>query len=443
MNVATTEVQPLAIDFAAIQGVDDGSKGSASAVLDRVDTSSPTALKSFSARASLDEAQLEQVRAIATQLLPKMLNDRNELEIFGLSALDKVNGGVTKILGTQRELKLPDVEKIISDMESSLRNFGRKYDPSNPKMVEAFDNIRKFMAGVAEFFLLGKDLLADLYNDSLDVETRLDKCAAKLVKHRENMKRNVMLCDELYDDNEVAIQQLIGVIAIMEQIRDDAHDKSQQLDADARALPEGSTERRKVEEERTNTIEFVQDIDMRINEFVQRLFVAYAMSALVRNIRRVSYGLQQRISLLINLTIPVMKQTVATWGLMLQAKQAGEVGTAVASANDRALDALATASGQVLPETAKAAYVPSTRPETMMKLTQSVVSQNEGLVAAAEQFYAQKALIEDAMVRGVEIINQSTQDTDARLIELVSTARKPIAELSAPEVPDEVMKLAA
>lgn len=443
MTTTTAEVQPLSIDFGAITGADEGSSGPASSMLDRVDVSSPTGLKHFSARSSLSEAQLDQVRAIAQKKLPGMLDDRNELSDFGLPALDGVNGSVQKISATQRELEMPEVEAIVTDMEKSLRNFGRKYNPADPKMVEAFDNIRKFMDGVADFFRLGKDLLQDLYNDSLSVEVRLDKCAAKLVKHREAMKRNVFLCDELYDQNEKAITQLTGVIAVMEQIHDDAHDRAQQLTAQAQALPKGNPERRRLEEQATNTTEFVQDVDMRISEFIQRLFVAYAMSPLVRNIRRVSYGLEQRISLLINLTIPVMKQTVATWGLMLQAKQAGEVGTAAANANDRALSQLAQASGQAIPEIARAVFVPSTRPETMMELAQSVVSQNNGIVAAAEEFYTQKARVEDAMVRGVAIMHDSGEETNAKIIDLVSAARAPIAELPAPEVPDQILELAS
>jgi len=443
MTTTTAEIQPLGIDFGAIQGVDTADSGPASSRLAQVDVSSPTALKRFSARSSLTEAELEQIRAIAQQLLPKMLDERSVLSDYGLSALDGVNASVSKISASQRKLDMPEVEAIITEMEKSLRNFGKKYDPNNAKMAEAFDNMRKFMAGISEFFQLGRDLLQDLYNDSLDVEERLDRCAAKLVKHRETWNRNVIMCDELRRENEKAIIQLIGAIAVMEQIRDDAHQLAQRLMAEAQALPAGSTERRQKDQQASDTTEFVTDLDMRISEFVQRLFVAYAMSALVRNIRRVSYGLEQRISLLINLTIPVMKQTVATWGLMLQAKQAGDVGTAAASANDRALSQLSQASSEIIPQVARAAFVPSTRPETMMEMAQSVVSQNEGIVLAAKEFYEQKARIEDAMVQGVTLINASGERANAQIIELVSTARAPIAELPAPEVPEKILELAS
>ena len=52
---------------------------------------------------------------------------------------------------------------------------------------------------------------------------------------------------------------------------------------------------------------------MRTGEFKQRLFVAWATSPQVRNIRTISYGLGQRLGLLITLTIPVFKLTVVQW----------------------------------------------------------------------------------------------------------------------------------
>ena len=84
---------------------------------------------------------------------------------------------------------------------------------------------------------------------------------------------------------------------------------------------------------------------MRINEYQQRLFVAWSTSPQVRNIRTLNYGLGQRLALLVNLTIPTMKLTIAQWGLLLQANQAAQMQQAVADGANEVLSAYASAAG--------------------------------------------------------------------------------------------------
>ena len=65
----------------------------------------------------------------------------------------------------------------------------------------------------------------------------------------------------------------------------------------------------------------------------------------MRNIRSLHYGLGQLLALLVNLTIPTMKLTVAQWGLLLQANQAADMQQAVADGANEVLSAYASAAG--------------------------------------------------------------------------------------------------
>ena len=84
-------------------------------------------------------------------------------------------------------------------------------------------------------------------------------------------------------------------------------------------------------------------------EFQQRLFVAWSTSPQIRNIRSLHYGLGQRLALLVNLTIPTMKLTIAQWGLLMQAQQAAGLQQAVADGANEVLSAYASASGRAVP----------------------------------------------------------------------------------------------
>ena len=69
-------------------------------------------------------------------------------------------------------------------------------------------------------FAKGRDLVEMLFEEARTVEQQLDRIAGTLAEKQQQLKRNVVLCDELYKANEAAIGQLIGVIAVMELVRD-------------------------------------------------------------------------------------------------------------------------------------------------------------------------------------------------------------------------------
>jgi uncharacterized protein YaaN involved in tellurite resistance len=437
------DVQPLEINFDAIMGKDLAApEGAASKALETVDLSAPSALKTFSARSKCSPEQLTQIKAYSTQHVQTMIDDRAQFSTFGTTVFDGINQVVNDMLKLQGSDEVSEETlRILKEMEHVLAGFKKDYNTEDSRVAEMFRSISEFVKGAANALSFGKQIALDFFNRSLEAGERLDRIAGKLVTHRETMKTNVISCDELYDANEGSIVNVIGVIAIMEQLRDDAHAISQQLDAEAKALPAESPDRRAKEEARANTVEFITDADMKISEFIQRLFIAYATSPQIRNIRRVSYGLQQRIQLLIDLTIPVMKMTIAVQGNLLRAKTAGEAGDAVIDANKQALQEFSKVAGETIPVLAQTMFKPSLDAETVMAIADSIDSQNKGLVAATEQAMEHRAVLTDTIVRATTLINESGEAADAKIIELVSRSRQPIAALPAPEVPKDIMDL--
>ena len=114
-------------------------------------------------------------------------------------------------------MKIPELTAIMHEINDRMRDFRRRYDPADPKVREAFD---KFMDAVKGIFRKGRDLVEMLFEEARSVEQQLDRIAGTLVEKQQQLKRNVVLCDELYKANEAAIGQLIGVIAVMELVRD-------------------------------------------------------------------------------------------------------------------------------------------------------------------------------------------------------------------------------
>ena len=437
----TQTTAPLAIDFKAIAGEDSTApQGSADATLARIDPSQP--LESFSCRADLKPEQRAELKVVAAELYERFWLDRTKLSSFGDTALDGLNNTVAQILAQQGNLRIPEVERITKELAKTVGDFRRKYKNSDPKFLNALE---KFADAVAGIFTAGRQFFQELYIDSQKAVTRLDGVAARLIEHKFTLDRNVLLCDELYKQNEVAMTNLIGTIAMMEELLDlFAADGAKRKEALDQITATTSVERRDKEEQLNVLLEMQQELEVRRSEFVSRLFVAWATAPQIRNLRKVSNSLSQRLHLLVVLTIPTMKLTIAQWGMLLQLDEAGKASETVTQANNDALTEFATATSEAIPRMALLVQTPSILPETITALADSVVAQNEGIVSAFKEGQRMRAELDDTVVKSMRVINNSGKETRAELMALLTRTKNeaPLALEQLPEIPDAVNEYA-
>jgi uncharacterized protein YaaN involved in tellurite resistance len=421
----------LQIDFGSIVG------GPASPPVGAADSAVTNALATAEPRQLvckdlLTPAQREQAAAAAKQLYPTMLANTDQLATFGNSAIDQVNVQVNRIFREVGRVSIPELTAIMHELNDRMRNFRRKYDPSDPRVRETFD---KFMDSVRGLFRKGRDLLEMLFEEAKTVEQQLDRVAGQLSDKQLQLKRNVVLCDELYKANEVAIAQLIGAIAVMEMVRDEAVAEAQSV-----TITPGGLDQRDQEERLSRIAEFIQAIEVRVNEFQQRLFVAWSTSPQVRNIRSLNYGLGQRLALLMNLTIPTMKLTIAQWALLLQANQAADMQQAVADGANDVLSAYAQASKTAVPKIARIIQTPTIRPETILEVAESIDAQARGIEEAVRYGQQKRAEVVSAIVTANESMSASAQHLGRTVVELVTRAREPMALPVGPQLPASVVE---
>lgn len=427
------------IDFAAIQGKDSAPAGFADSLISQADI---TNLKKFSARDQLAPNQLAEVQRIAGEEYPKMLDDWNVLASFGLPALSRVREVVSEMLEIQRKVEIPvEVLNYLKDMNDAVNGFRRKNRKSNPKIEEA---LRRFVDVVQGAFNAGRNVIEDMYFDSKSTETKLDGIAAKIVVKQMNLQKSVGLCGELYDANEVAIPNLLGVIAVLEQIGDLAVADAKQHQQNIADMAEGSPGRRRLEEELSNLTEFVDQLEIRKNELIQQFYSATSTSPQIRNIRRVSNGLSMRLGLLVDITIPELKKQIAILGSIIQAEEAGKIIEAIDEATNKAIRDTAEAAKTAIPEAQKIIEKPTLAVETIFAVMDSIVAQNKGIADAIEQGQVEKAKVVDAIVTASSAISASQEELSARVVDLVTRAKeaqKP-QELPAPELPEAVLEAA-
>jgi uncharacterized protein YaaN involved in tellurite resistance len=423
----------LQIDFGGIVGApQEVATGTADAALSKVVGAGPLSgvPKTFVCAELLSDAQRTQALTLARQLYPQMLANTDQLANFGTGAIEQVNAQVQRIFHEVGPVRIPELTAIMHEINDRMRNFRKRYDPMDPKVRETFD---KFMDAVRGIFAKGRDLVQMLFEEARTVERQLDRIAGTLTEKQQQLKRNVVLCDELYKANEAAIGQLIGVIAVMELIRDLALEEAR-----------GIVPKDRDDQERLSMItEFIQALEVRINEYQQRLFVAWSTSPQVRNIRTLNYGLGQRLALLVNLTIPTMKLTIAQWGLLLQANQASQMQQAVADGANEVLSAYASASKTAVPQIARMIQTPTIRPDTILEVAASIDAQAKGIEEAVRFGQQARAEVVTAIVTAQESMTASAQHLNNSVVELVTRARKPLELPPAPALPASVTERAA
>lgn len=428
----------MSIDFGAITGgsapavgAAEASVGTALATASALGSNGPGEL---SCLAMLSPAQAEQARGAAAQLYPKMLTNTELLATFGNQALDGVNAQVNRIFKEIGNVEIPELTAIMHQINDRMRAFRSKYDPSLPQVREAFD---KFLDAVKGLFQRGRDLLEVLFEEARSIEQQLDRIAGQLATKQRELKRNVVLCDQLYAANEAAIAQLIGTVAVMEASRDMAVENARSI-----VIEPGDPQAREKQEQVARILDVASALEVRVNEFQQRLFVAWSTSPQIRNTRSLHFGLGQRLALLVNLTIPTMKLTIAQWGLMLQAQQAAQMQQAVSDGANDVLAAYARASGAAVPEIARTIQTPTLRPETILEVAASLDAQATGIEEALRYGEQARGEVVSAIVSAQGSIAQTQQRLSQTVVELVGRAEKPMALPAAPDLPEVVLEMA-
>lgn len=440
----------MSIDFGALTGGTPPAVGAADTALSQaadkvVATGSITALQvkadsalpgqdpgEFSCMKMLTPAQQDQAKAAAVQLLPKMLANTDIMAEFGSPALAAVNSQVNRIFRELGPIEIPELTAMMRQINDTMRGFRQKYDPGVAEVREAFD---RFMDSIRGVFAKGRTVVEMLFEESRTVEQQLDRIAGQLTDKQRELKRTVVLCDELYRANEQSISQLVGAIAVMETIRDEAVQQAQEM-----VIDPADPGKRDKEEMRSRLVEFIEAMQVRINEFQQRLFVAWSTSPQIRNTRSLHYGLGQRLALLINLTIPTMKLTIAQWGLLLQAQQASQLQQAVADGANEVLQAYAQASGRATGEIARTIQTPTLRPETILEVAVSLDQQADAMIEAVKYGHQAREQVVGALITAQNSITASNEKLAGSVLELATRAEDEVALPGMPDLPQAVLE---
>lgn len=378
---------------------------------------------------SLSPEQQTAIEARIPQLVDRFLEDQNQLLDFGKEAVESINMMVNHLLKEQRKLTIPEVDDLFLQVNREVNGFVTKYKDVSAVELEKKPNF------FSRLFDRGKNSLQELHISSQSIESRMDSLAATVVKQEDLLARNIVSAERLIEENTKSIENLVGVICFIEASQKEASQRAKGLQEELSQLDSQSANYHMVQEQLGRMTEVVNTLEQQRTEYISRLYVAWATTPQMRNLVKVSSDSRQRLGMLRRNTLPTMKLTLAQLGMMQQSLKAGQVTDAIINANNAALAMLAETSKEVIPDLERVAQRPSMSVEAVTSLAQSLVEQNNGIVAAIEEGRRKRQELEAAIVHSAEVINDSIKLRDEKIVQaLLDQGQKAQKEVEASSV---------
>ncbi|HEQ1205717.1 TPA: toxic anion resistance protein [Streptococcus pyogenes] len=371
---------------------------------------------SFFEKLSAD--QQTAITAKAPALVDTFLADQNALLDFGQSAVEGFNATVNHILAEQKKLQIPQVDDLLKSTNRELNGFIAKYKDATPVDLDKKPNF------LQKLFKQSRDTLQEFYFDSQNIEQKMDSMAAAVVKQEDTLARNIVSAELLIEDNTKSIEHLVGVIAFIEASQKEASQRAAALQKDLKTKDSATPDYQIKADLLARTTEVINTLEQQHTEYLSRLYVAWATTPQMRNLVKVSSDMRQKLGMLRRNTIPTMKLSIAQLGMMQQSVKSGMTADAIVNANNAALQMLAETSKEAIPALEQSAQNPTLSMKSVTSLAESLVAQNNGIIAAIDHGRKERAQLESAIIRSAETINDSVKLRDQNIVQALLSEGK-------------------
>lgn len=380
----------------------------------------------------LTPEQQDAIQAKAPALVDSFVTDQNALLDFGTSAVEGVNTTVNHILLEQKKLEIPQVDELLLNANRELNGFVAKYKDAKPADLEKKENF------FSKWLKQSKTTLQDFYFDAKSIEDKLDGMAVTVVKQEDTLARNIVSAEKLIEDNTKSIENLVGVIAFIEATQTESTNRASLLQKEIAQLDSTTPDYQVKSNDLARMTEVINTLEQQHTEYVSRLYVAWATTPQMRNLVKVSSDMRQKLGMLRRNTIPTMKLSIAQLGMLQQSIKSGATADAIVKANNAALELLAATSKEAIPAIERAAQSPTISIQSVTALAESLVTQNNGIIAAIENGRKQRTQLETAIIKSAETINDSVKLRDEKIVQALLNEGKQVQRDIHDVTPDEV-----
>ena len=183
----------------------------------------------FSFRTLLTEQQLADLRKAAPAVAEQMAADYNAIIKFSAPVLERLTATSSQLLNAQKDIKIPAAEAIVNDLLREIDGFAKKY--RNVRVENGVKRVVNFLRGI-------KYSLTTLARESRPIADKIDMAEVKLKGMEIKLADNVSRGQTLHKNTLTTLQDVVAVLAALEEITDCV--KREFADVDA-LLPELDT----------------------------------------------------------------------------------------------------------------------------------------------------------------------------------------------------------
>lgn len=367
---------------------------------------SPKAQQELLAMNLLDKTAQNLARKQAAADYPSLVDNNQMLLQYGNDVLAAFNKLVQDMKAKIKPLDIPEMNSLMDGLSKDMRQLKTKWDTSDPKVAKW---VQDHVNGVKGFLGKSKSLIDLLMEDAMNLYQRIDKVRGTVGSREIDIVTNVGYLDKFYTANEAEVLALVVKIAQMEAVRDMALDEAGKMKVTGQ--PGDAASRRKAV-----VTEFAHNMDIKIGEFKNRLFLGWAQGPQITTKRTLNLSVAVRLNTLLNVTLPSVDFAIEQWKLTLEAQEAALIIQAVDNFSNDVQRTAAEAGAKMVVFIANVTNTPSLRPETIVAIAQSVEDQAKGLAEAYADGRKRQLDVDTAMLDGATKITNAQQTVSAAVL---------------------------
>jgi len=378
----------------------------------------------FEFRSLLSDEQREAIKQAAPTIAEKMVKDYEQIINFGEPVLEKMNQSSISMLDEQKNIKIPEADQIVNNLLREMDGYNARY--RNVKMEDLTQKIKKFFGGA-------KYSIETMIRDAKPISERLNEAEVKLREMELNLGDNSKRARKLHDQTLETMDEVVGVLAVLEEVSTYLHAKFDRVDAALQAavgdeaIIDFDGQKYSVNEFRELHADLAQgigEIEKSWFSWRQQFFLGYASAPTLRNLIMVSAGMQRQLHGFRTQGIPSARRGLAQWQQAALARNSAKLGQSFQEGTNKLLQGSFEASAIAVDEVARAAQAPLISEETVFAVIDSVKKQAQSIVDADKWGRDMRARNIEALERGEKEITIADEEGRRKLVaNAVSSAR--------------------
>jgi uncharacterized protein YaaN involved in tellurite resistance len=399
----------------------------------------------FSFRTLLTEQQLADLRKSAPAVAKQMAADYNAIIKFGAPVLERLTATSSQLLNAQKDIKIPEAEAIVNDLLREIDGFAKKY--RNVRLENGVKKVVNFLRGI-------KYSLTTLARESRPIADKIDMAEVKLKGMEIKLADNVTRGQTLHKNTLTTLQEVVAVLAALEEITDWVKREFADVDALLKGVdapgPAGAVETvdykgrqvtvNELQEIHSNLAGAVGELEKTWFDWRQQFFLGYAQAPSIRNLILVSATMQRRCQVFRTMGLPSARSSLAMWQQAALAQEGAAMGEAVQKGTNDLIQGAFKNSADAVAQVAKVSQTPIINEETVFVVIDSIKRQCEGLVAADKWGRELRARNIKALEAGEHQIEADFTESRRKLVENAIAATTESSLTQAPMPESDVLK---